>query len=71
MNISEFYRFDENEDAAGKSVIYGIETKDGLKGLLIDNSNLQNKALFRRLSDKLRDGSGEKWVENDNLTLIQ
>ncbi|HNP16941.1 MAG TPA: AraC family transcriptional regulator [Fulvivirga sp.] len=60
LNISEFYRFDENEDAAGKSVIYGIETKDGLKGLLIDNSNLQNKALFRRLSDKLRDGSGEK-----------
>ncbi len=27
LNISEFYRFDENEDPTGKSVIYGIETK--------------------------------------------
>lgn len=51
LNISEFYRFDENEDLAGKSVMYGLKTKDGLKGLLIDNSNLQHKALLKRLSD--------------------
>lgn len=60
LNISEFYRFDEKEDTAGKSVIYGIETRDGLKGLLIDNNNLQNKALFRRLSDKLKEESSKK-----------
>ena len=45
LNISEFYRFDENENTSVKSIIYGIETKHGLKGLLIDNSNIQHKAL--------------------------
>ena len=53
LNISEFYRFDENEDAAGKSVIYGIETPDGLKGLLIDNSSLRNKEIIKKLSSKV------------------
>ncbi len=57
LNISEFYRFDEEEDPTGKSVIYGIETKDGLKGLLIDNSHLQNKDLLKKLSDKLNEAS--------------
>jgi AraC-like DNA-binding protein len=60
LNVSEFYRFAENEDPTGKSVIYGIETKDGLKGLLIDNSNLQNKALFKKLSNKLKEASNAK-----------
>ncbi|MEQ9442778.1 MAG: AraC family transcriptional regulator [Cyclobacteriaceae bacterium] len=60
LNISEFYRFDEKEDAAGKSVIYGITTKDGLKGLLIDNSHLQHKASFKRISDKLKEKSHEQ-----------
>jgi AraC-like DNA-binding protein len=52
LNISEFYRFDENEDAAGKSVIYGIETRDGLKGLLIDSSDLKNNVLLEKLSNE-------------------
>jgi|GEM_PF-51385 len=60
LNISEFYRFDENEDAAGKSVIYGIETKDGLKGLFIDNSNHKNKDLFNKLSTQVSDKPNEK-----------
>ncbi len=59
LNISELYRFDEKDDTAGKSVIYGIQTKDGLKGLLIDNSNLQNKALFRSF-DKLSENTSTK-----------
>tara|TARA_R110002072_G_scaffold87601_2_gene197608 strand:- start:464 stop:1336 length:873 start_codon:yes stop_codon:yes gene_type:complete len=57
LNISEFYRFDENEDPTGHSVIYGIETKDGLKGLLVDNSHLQNKDLLKKLPDKLKKAS--------------
>ncbi|MGB5929094.1 MAG: helix-turn-helix transcriptional regulator [Cyclobacteriaceae bacterium] len=60
LDISEFYRFDEKEDTAGKSVIYGIETKDGLKGLLIDHSNLGRKGMFKKLSSKLSDSSSTK-----------
>lgn len=58
LSISEFYRFDENEDAVGKSVIYGTETKDGLKGLLIDNSNNRNKEVFKDFSSKMNKNVG-------------
>jgi AraC-like DNA-binding protein len=50
LSISEFYRFEEKEETEGRSVIYGIETKDGIKGLLIENSNLRNSDLFKKLS---------------------
>jgi len=60
LNISEFYRFDENENAAGKSVIYGIETKDGLKGLLMEKSNLKKKDFFKKLSAQVNNTSKEK-----------
>ena len=52
LHISEFYRFKEYEDAAGNSIIYGIETSDGLKGLFIDSNNLVNERLSKKLSSK-------------------
>lgn len=53
LNMSEVYRFHESKDAAGESTLYSIETKDGLRGLLIDISNMKNSELFEKLSIKL------------------
>ncbi|PZX51519.1 AraC-like DNA-binding protein [Algoriphagus ratkowskyi] len=71
LNISEFYRFDENENAAGKSVIYGIETKDGLKGLLIEKSNLKKKDFFKKLSAQVNNTSKEKLSYENRRNIIQ
>lgn len=49
LNISEVYRFQESKDVAGNSVIYSIETKDGLKGLFVENSNLRNNGVLKKL----------------------
>lgn len=61
LQISEFYRFQENQDTAGNSVVYGVETQDGLKGLFIDSRHGQYKKLDHPLHDKL---DGEKAGES-------
>ena len=36
VKINSFYRFEGESDPADNSIMYAIETKDGLKGLLVD-----------------------------------
>lgn len=36
LRIVNFYRFEGNSDPADNSILYAIETSDGIKGMLID-----------------------------------
>ena len=54
FQITECYRFDENEDAAGRSVIYGIETKDGLKGILVENCDHGIRKVSKKFASKMK-----------------
>ena len=37
IKINEFYRFEGESDPADMSVVYAIETEDGLKGTLVES----------------------------------
>ena len=37
VKISSFYRFEGESDPADNSILYAIETNDGVKGMLIDS----------------------------------
>ena len=58
LNISEFYRFNESVDSAGNSIIYGIETPGGLKGLFIDSNSTSSKWLLSRLTETTKAKGG-------------
>jgi hypothetical protein len=36
VKINSFYRFEGESDPADNSILYAVETNDGIKGLLID-----------------------------------
>lgn len=36
VKVNNFYRFEGESDPADSAILYAIETKDGLKGILID-----------------------------------
>jgi len=36
VTIANFYRFEGDSDPADNSILYAIETKDGLRGTLVD-----------------------------------
>lgn len=60
LNISEFYRFNESVDSAGNSIIYGIETPGGLKGLFIDSNSASSKWLLNQLTENAKASEGLK-----------
>lgn len=37
INIVTFYRFEGNSDPGDSSILYAIQTKDGVKGMLTDS----------------------------------
>ena len=37
VSITNFYRFEGNSDPADNSILYAIETNDGVKGVLTDS----------------------------------
>ena len=37
IKIDSFYRFEGESDPADSAIVYAIETKDGIKGMLIDS----------------------------------
>jgi hypothetical protein len=47
-----------------------LETKDGLKRLFIENSNLRNSDLFKKLSTKLSEKLNEKKVNDKDARNI-
>jgi hypothetical protein len=54
FTIQEVYRFEGPSDPADESVVYGIESNNGLKGILVDgygySSTARSEAIVRKLS---------------------
>ena len=53
FEITEVYRFEGDSDPADESVVYGIESNNGLKGILVDgygySSAPMNEAIIQKL----------------------
>ena len=56
IKITEHFRFEGESDPADESVLYAIETNDGIKGILIDS--------FGTYADGEQDGFIKKIREN-------
>ncbi|HFA49208.1 MAG TPA: phosphoribosylpyrophosphate synthetase [Bacteroidetes bacterium] len=54
FEIKETYRFEGMSDPSDNSVIYVIESKDGIKGTLIDAYGVYAEALTPEMAAKIR-----------------
>lgn len=54
FEIVEVYRFEGMTSTDDESVVYAIETSDGLKGTLADAYGTYADSLTRKMSEKLR-----------------
>ena len=53
FDISEFYRFEGNTDPGDEMVVYAIESKDGLKGVLVNAFGVYSNTISNDLIRKL------------------
>ena len=54
FNVVEFYRFEGMSSTDDESVLYVIETKDGMKGTLVDAYGIYADSLSNELIQKLK-----------------
>ena len=54
FEITEVYRFEGNSDPADEAVVYAIESKDGLKGVLVNGFGISSDAVGDEMIKKLR-----------------
>lgn len=57
FEITEIYRFEGNTDPADEAIVYAIESKSGLKGVLVNgygvSSDAMSDAMVKKLSTHL------------------
>jgi hypothetical protein len=53
FEITEVYRFEGNSDPADESVVYAIESKHGLKGVLVNGYGASSETLDDDMIKKL------------------
>lgn len=53
FEISEIYRFEGNTDPADEAIVYGIESKHGLKGILVNGYGVSADTLSTEMVRKL------------------
>lgn len=53
FEITEVYRFEGDTDPADQSVVYAIESKTGLKGILVNAYGLYADAMSNEIIQKL------------------
>jgi len=53
FDITEFYRFEGNTDPGDEMVVYAIESKDGLKGVLVNAFGVYSNTISNELIAKL------------------
>ena len=53
FEITEVYRFEGNTDPADEAVVYAIESKDGLKGVLVNGYGISSDSLSDAMLKKL------------------
>ncbi|MAX81373.1 MAG: phosphoribosylpyrophosphate synthetase [Crocinitomicaceae bacterium] len=58
FEIVEFYRFEGMTSTDDESVVYVIETQDGLKGTLVDAYGVYSDSLSPKMIDKLKFAQG-------------
>jgi hypothetical protein len=54
FEIVEVYRFEGNTDPADEAVVYGIESVDGLKGVLVSGYGISAEGMSGEMAKKLR-----------------
>src|SRR5690242_11176858 len=54
FEIKEVYRYEGNSSTDDSSIVYGIESKDGTKGILVDAYGVYANALSPEMAKKLR-----------------
>lgn len=53
FKIAEVYRFEGDSDPADEAVVYAIESKNGLKGVLVNGYGISAETLSSEMAKKL------------------
>lgn len=53
FEIVEVYRYEGNTDPADEAAVYGIESKSGLKGILVTGYGAYSEAMSNEILEKL------------------
>jgi len=53
FEITEVYRFEGNSDPADEAIVYGIESHDGLKGVLVNGYGYSSEPMGEEMVKKL------------------
>ena len=54
FEIKEFYRFEGDSDPADEAIVYAIESKSGLKGVLVSGYGISAEGMSAELAKKLQ-----------------
>ena len=54
LDVVKYYRFEGMTNPGDNSILYVIETKDGKKGLLVDNYGASASNVSKEMIEKLR-----------------
>lgn len=54
FDIVEFYRFEGDSNPADESIVYGIESKRGVKGILVSGYGISAEGMSAEMAKKLR-----------------
>lgn len=53
FEIAEFYRFEGNSDPGDEAIVYAIESRNGLKGVLVNAYGVYSESLSDDMMKKL------------------
>ena len=53
FKIAEVYRFEGDSDPADEAIVYAIESKNGLKGVLVNGYGISAETLSSEMAKKL------------------
>jgi hypothetical protein len=53
FEIVEVYRFEGDSDPSDEAVVYGIESKNGLKGILVNGYGISSDEMGSEMAQKL------------------
>lgn len=54
FEITEVYRYEGNTDPADEATVYGIESKTGLKGILVTGYGANSESMSEAMLSKLK-----------------
>lgn len=59
FEIKEVYRFEGDSDPGDEAIVYGIESKDGQKGVLVNGYGYSSEPMGEEIAQKLRMNANE------------